>query len=1150
VLRPSARPPFVGRDQELSVLVGAFEEALAGHGRLVLVIGEPGIGKTRLADELAGQVRDRGGLVLWGRSWADAGAQPYWPWIQGLRAYLRAVDAETARAVVGPVAADIAQLVPEARKLFPRVTEVEVEASEATRFRLFDSFATILREAAARRPMALLLDDLQAADAASGQLLRFVTAQLDSIGLLIVGTYRDLEAPDEPGAVLVAALSRESACFRLRLEGLPSPAISSLLEVETGTPPRRALVSSLARMTSGNPLFLGETIRLMRAEGRLEELGEPGSVRQATLPASLQAVIHDRLARLPAATLDLLQQASAIGPEFETRLLARIAKARGSDPAGIGPDGVVDGLGPAVGSGLLFDLGTGSFRFAHDQVRQSLYQELAPAERFDLHARIARSLEADPVVVGTHLAELAFHLHEAELASHYGLSSPKIDPGEVVDYAARAARQAWLALAFEDAAHLYEMALHVLADHPGTGGPGRLELLLALGDAEARAGDLTAARGSFLAAAAIAREGGAGAELAQAALGYGGRFIWSRAGDDQELVPLLEDALALLDASGAHDRLRVRVMARLACAWRSEMAHRADSDRLSQGALELARAGGDQATLMYALAGRFWATYWPDNAEERLGLADELLAVANRAGDVERTYDGHQSRCAALLDLGRITEARSQVMAAREAARASRQPPQQVGIQAYEVVLALLAGAFAQAEAQIASLGADAGINAIRDDLSTHRIHLFLLRREQARVVELEDSIRASIDAFPWYPYFRAALVCLLLDVGRDQEARARFDELAEGKFQAIYPDCEWLLGLALASDACARLGDPRAAATLYRTLLPYAGRHAVAHAEGSMGSVDRYLGLLAITLGRIDDAQRHLGDAVLANERLGAWPWAAHARVDLAAAILDTGAADARDRASRLLDAASDVADQLGMTALRARVGAVRVRHAEVLGFAAGAVAPGDTVTAIASQGPGAASRVAVFRREGEYWTLRFDEAGCRLRDSKGMRYLAQLLANPGREMHVLDLVGPPRAGRAGADWQALPGDAGELLDAEARSAYRQRLRDLEADLAEAEAWNDPERAARLSAERAALVEQLAAAVGLGGRARRAGSSSERARLSVAKAIRSTMRRIDIACGPLGRHLAVAVHTGTFCSYAPDPGLGLTWDLRAGSDA
>jgi tetratricopeptide (TPR) repeat protein len=1157
VQRPSTRAPFLGRDQELAFLIDAFDEAVAGHGRLVLVSGEPGIGKTRLSDEVGRLVDDRGGRVVWGRAWADAGAAPFWPWIQALRAYLAVVDPETTTTQLRPFAGDIVQLLPELTTPFPELARVDVDTSEAARFRLFDSITRFLRVAASRRPLVIVLDDLQAMDPASIQLLRFVAGQLGGMRLLVVATYRDLDSPDEPGAIAAAALRREPRCLSLSLTGLPTAAIVGLLEIETGSRPDRTLVRSLAEATSGNPLFVGEAIRLLAAEGRLDERDSRSGERHIAMPASIQAVIGDRLARLPEATRDVLRRGAALGPEFDLPLLTRITAARADgDATG---SATLDSLDPATRAGLVVDLGNGSFRFAHDLVRQSLYRELTAAQRFELHFQIAVALEAEPASIDDHLAELAFHFGEAELAGHYGLATPRIDPRVVMRYAVRASRQARATLAFEEAARLDRMALRILDDHPGTIGPGRLELLLDVGDAEARAGDLPAARRSFLAASAIAREGDAARELAEAALGYGGRFIWSRAGDDPEVVRLLEDALQLLEHSSGLDHLLVRVRARLACAWRSDMAHREASDRLSAAALEAARTLDDPATLTFALAGRFWATYWPENPLERFAIADELLAVARDAEDVERTYDGHQSRCAALLDLGRIREARSQVVEARLAAIASRQPSQLAGIRAYEVVLALLAGHFDAVESEIASSPSDSVINAIRDDVSTAHIHRFLLRRERGGLEEIEVGIRNAIETFPWYPYFRPALACLLLEVGQVEEARLRFEELAADDFTAIYPDCEWFLGLALAAEACSQLRDVRAAATLYEKLLPFAGRHAVAHAEGSMGAVDRYLGLLADVLGRVDEAARHFGDAVVLNTRLESSPWTGHTQADWADAILRSGQQGAAERAVPLLDAARAVADRHGMIGLRSKVDSIHRAHRDVL---AGPVADHDVAGGAGLEpSVAAAATVAVFRFEGEYWTVGFDGIDCRLRDSKGMRYLAQLLADPGREFHVLDLVtaiaaqpqdrvAPRPAKPRAADAMFGIGDAGEVLDAEARRAYRERLVEIETDLAQARDWNDPERVALMQAERAALVAQLAAAIGLGGRSRVAGSSSERARLSVRKALRSTLGRIDRSCAPLGRHLGLAIRTGTFCTYAPDPGLGLTWDVGSGSGA
>jgi hypothetical protein len=349
---------------------------------------------------------------------------------------------------------------------------------------------------------------------------------------------------------------------------------------------------------------------------------------------------------------------------------------------------------------------------------------------------------------------------------------------------------------------------------------------------------------------------------------------------------------------------------------------------------------------------------------------------------------------------------------------------------------------------------------------------------------------------------------------------------------------------MSLASEACARLADVTAASVLYRQLLPYAGRHAVAHAEGSVGAVDRYLGLLAGTLGREDEAIRHLEDVIAVCERLGARPWTAHTQVDLAEALMERDGPGDRARADALMVTARASAVELGMVALAGR-----------LGTAPDAASQTAESAVVAATG----GRHGVFRREGEYWTVAYEGQSFRLRDAKGIRYLARLLAEPDRELHVLDLVQAEagsrnaapndqaaarvRAAAMGAGLAPDSGDAGELLDQVARQAYRDRLRELEQELAEAEDWNDPERVARLKAERSALVEQLAQAVGLGGRGRVAASASERARLSVTKALRSATQRISAQSPDLGRHLDISLHTGTFCVYRPDPALGITWE-------
>jgi hypothetical protein len=294
---------------------------------------------------------------------------------------------------------------------------------------------------------------------------------------------------------------------------------------------------------------------------------------------------------------------------------------------------------------------------------------------------------------------------------------------------------------------------------------------------------------------------------------------------------------------------------------------------------------------------------------------------------------------------------------------------------------------------------------------------------------------------------------------------------------------------------------------------------------------VDRYLGLLASTLGRSDDAERHLDEGIRLNEQMGARPWAAHARHDLAKVLRERDRGGDRERADELDRDALATARPLGMTALEARItGGIGARPEE--------------------PAPSAADAAGVFRREGDYWTVAFAGDTVRIRDAKGMRHLARLLAEPGRELHALDLARTDAvADRHATDGvpELAPGglgDAGPRLDAAAKAAYRDRLEELRGEVAEGEAWNDAERAARARTEMEFLADELAGAVGLGGRDRKAGSAAERARLSVTRAIRSALARIAEQHPALGRHLDATIRTGTFCSYTPDPRVPFTWQL------
>ena len=1106
------RTPFLGRETEVAALSGGLDATDAGRGGLVLIGGEPGIGKSRLADEVAGQARDRGFLVLWGRAWEDAGAPAYWPWIQILRSYLRQADPDLARSRLGAGAADIAHILPEVRELYPELPPPQAVESDAARFQLFDSTATFLRSAADARPMLVVLDDLQAADTSSLRLLGFIASQLADMRLLVLGTYRDSElTPTHPLTDAIADLAREPTTSTLTIRGLGRSALRTLIGATAGQAPNEQLVSAFVRGTKGNPLYASEAVRLLSAEGRLEHLARASS-GHVTVPPGVRATIGRRLERLEPETRALLSVGAVVGPEFDGNLLGTIADLEAPS--------LEQGLDEAVREGLLVEVAgaAGRYRFSHDLVRETLYDELSAGRRVRLHRRAAEVLEArhaaDP---GSHLAELAYHFFEGQPQG--SADAP------AVDYARRAGDEASRSLAFEEAARLYEMALAAL-DRSGAVDPRlKLNLLLALGEVRNKSGDVPAGREVLLEAAGIAKDLGASRELAHAALGVGGRMAWSRPGFETRLIPLLQDALVHL--GGADDRLRVRLLSRLACSWRSSPEQRTVADALSRQAVELARSLDDPETLTYALAGRHWAVWWPENPEERVQIANEMFELAQALGDGERMLDARLMLFLTHTELADMTSARRELGEMVRTVNDLRQPGQLwLGI-ANRALMVLMEGDFATAET-ILGEESDPGsyFTLAHDNVSAARFHRFLLGRAQDRLADLESEVRRSVDDFPWYPLHRSALAFLLVALDRRDEARAVLEELGRNEFAALYRDNEWLLGACLAAEVAARLGASEASGTLYGQLLPFAGRHAIGHTEGSVGAVDRYLGLLAATLGRPDDAIRHLEDAVHINERMGARPWTAHSRADLAEVLRRRDAPGDAARAGDLEAQALATAEAIGMTALATTLDTRRSR----------------------SEGAEATFGSGVFRREGDYWSITFEGDAVRMKHSKGLAYLATLLRRPGQEVHALDLAiegGDGVTSAAAGDGLRVEtgGGAGPALDRAAKAAYRQRVDELRAEIAEAEGWNDRERSARATAELDMLVAELSAATGLGGRDRQAASSAERARVSVTRAVKAALDRIDAECPTLGGHLRTTVHTGTFCSYTPDPRAPITWE-------
>ena len=1095
---PQAARGFVGRASEMEALLGGLGGAVAGRGRLILVGGEPGIGKSRLADELAARSRERGARVLWGRCWEVGGAPAYWPWVQPIRSCLRDLDREAVRAHLGDGAGHVARMVPEVRELLADVPPSSALDTDEARFQLFDATARFLGNVARAQPLVVILDDIHAADVPSLLLLRFLASTLHDSHLLMVATYRDGDhGPGHPLTTALAELSREPATTRLQLRGLTRSDVARFIELTTARPPPHRLVAAIHEQTEGNPLFVGEVVRLLVREGRLEQ-PSTSDHRRLGIPTGVRQVIGQRLGHLSPECMRVLGPASVLGREFALIALERLT--------GVGADRLLHLLSEAIDARAVGEVpgAPGRWRFSHAVIRDVLYEDLGGPQRVQLHHTTSEVLErlysAD---LEPNLAELAHHCFEA---------APGGAVGKAIDYARRAGERAIRLLAHEEAVRLFRMALAALALERTADETMECELLLSLGDALMRAGDAPAAKDSFRAAAAIARRLGLPRPLARAALGYGGRFVWSATRGDHLLVELLDDAARMLgDAPSA---LAIRVQARLAAALRDAPTQSARRHALSEHALAVARQLGDAATLAYALEVRTVILCGPDDIDARLALAAEMLRLAESSGDRERRLEAHHWRLMAFWEQGDARGLEVEVAAQTSVAEELRQPAQLWYATTTRAMHALFVGRFDAAEALI-SRALELGTPAQSWNANqSFWLQSFALRRERGELSGLEPQIRRLIDDNPAVAYWRCVLALVCCEGGRTDEARAVFDDLVRTGFEDLPRDEDWLVAMTLLAEVCAHLGDQRQAAAIHTLLAPYATTIALTPPNLSTGAVARSLGLLATTRCLWTEAEHHFQRAQELHRKMGARPWLARALRDQAAMLLVRGGPDDRDRAAALVADALPVCRELGMRPLTEQLEAMQRPRA-----------------------PTAPAGAGVFRREGEYWSISFAGDLLRLRDSKGLGYIARLLREPGQAVHVLELTG-------GGDGRRLDGDAGPLLDARAKAAYRQRLAELERELETATAGGDSGGAARLVRERDSLIRELARAVGLGGRDRRAASAAERARVNVTRAVKAVIGRLREQSPALGRHFEVAIKTGVSCRYQPEPDSPFRWQL------
>jgi hypothetical protein len=652
----------------------------------------------------------------------------------------------------------------------------------------------------------------------------------------------------------LTAIAREPTARRLTLRGLSRDEVGELARLSAPAP---VAADALWERTDGNPLFVSEMLRL-RSLDRADDQRVPDTVRD---------VIARRLAHLSEACRRVLLLAAVMGRDFTLGALAGVAE--------VSEEEVLALLEPAMHDRVVTDVPgmTGRLRFAHVLIRDTLYDGLTPAGRMRLHrltlAALERRYRDRP---GPHLAELA----------HHALAGGAFKAG--VRYARLAGDHALSLLAYEESARLFEIALQALAAaQVKAEESARCELLLSLGEARSRAGSPAAARSAFLEAAEIAQRLGLARALGRAAAGYGGRVAWVRV-DDELLIGLLERAIEMLGDD--EPELRARLLARLAGALRDEPT-RERRDRLSAEAVRLARQAKSSAALLFALDGRVNAIVAPDTLAECLALADEQRSLASRLGDRERALQACMNQMQAQFPLGDVAGATRGLDAAAKIAKALGEPAHLWQVAGAEAMLAIAAGRLAEAD-ELVERAFAIGQRVLPDAART--VHA-LQRCTLLDFGGVPDQARAAladvVATHPARPALRCALAYVDARAGHAEEAGAALADLVAA---GLPFDQEWLFGMSFLAETATLLGERAAAAALYPALRPWSVLNVADQGEGIRGAVARYLGLLAPLAGHPQDAESHFEAAIEMNTRMGARPWLALARSELAALLLERG--------------------------------------------------------------------------------------------------------------------------------------------------------------------------------------------------------------------------------------------------------------------
>ena len=895
---------FVGRQQEMAELKAALDDAMSGQGHIVMIAGEPGIGKTRTARELTIHAERQGAQVFWGWCYEEGGAPPYWPWVQLVRAYVQQANADQLAAEMGTGAADISEIVAEVRGKLPHLKTPPTLEPEQARFRLFDSITTFLKNAAQSQPLMLVLDDLHWADRSSLQILEFLAKDIASSRLLLVGTYRDVEVSRRhPLSQTLGNLMRESSVGgfqRMQLGSLTQQEVGEFVEASIGVALSQDVRELLHGRTDGNPLFVGEVTRQIGPEDLTV-----GGAWANTIPEGIRDAIGRRLERLSEQCSEVLTTASIIGKDFDFRLLNILS-------GDMSEDQLLQMVDEAVSFHLIEEVPgqMDRYQFSHALIQQTLAEEVSTSRRVRLHARIAEGLEK--------LYGDDAEAHSAELAHHFAEAQTSTGPDKMVRYSLLAGEQALAAYAWDEALTHFESGLVArditLSGTKAASDDEAAALLFGLSQAQVATlerhqrhealGSLSRAFDYYAEAGDVSR-----------AVAVAETPMFVMVGEATGMTQIVSRALELVPP-GSYEA--GRLLARHGSLLGLDEGDYAAAQDAFTSALTIAQSQGDVALEVRTLANATQVNLHHGRSQETIETGLRAIELASRIDDPRQEATARYYTSFALAQIGDLEGARRHSTALLALARRLRDRQLLAIAFSANQRLCLLQGEWDSARDYI-----DGGLALLPKEVrllagrATLEYQTGDFGQGRSYLDRLLESVRLNPPG-PTTPY--GMLASLIPTVARISGVIDRFEiakEAADAVLSSpsVAPQNVLLARFALGLMSVQQF-DVSAAGVQYSYLETR---------RGTMGparmAMDRLLALLSQTMGNMDHAMAHFEEALAFCGDGGYRPEMAWTCSDYADALIQRNGQGDSSKAQSLLDESLAIATELGMRPLMERV-------------------------------------------------------------------------------------------------------------------------------------------------------------------------------------------------------------------------------------